>query len=369
MLTRFILMLAIAAAIFGGIAYTKYRQIETMAAKFSVPPPPTEVAAATVEAIARQNSITATGSLTAVQDVLVTNEVPGQVSALHFESGQVVAKGDPLLTLDSTVDSAVLTGLIAEQRLAEVQFERASKLVRDKTLAQSQYDEVAARRERAAADVAAQRARLTQKTIRAPFSGTLGIRRVDLGDYLDAGASIVPLQTLDPIFLDSAAPEKFLTLLAVGQTLHVKVEAYPGQQFQGHITAIEPGIDPATRMVRVRAELANPDHRLRPGMFAEVEALQATDERVLVIPETAVTYSPYGNSVFVIVDGKTGTTVDRRQVETGLSQDGRVAVTKGLKAGERVVAVGQNKLRNGMNVKIVLDAALTVASEPTDAVH
>lgn len=363
MLIRFVLMLVLATAIFGGIAYTKYHQIGTMAAKVSIPPPPTEIAVATVEQTAWQKSIRATGSLTAIQDVLVTNEVPGQIATLKFESGQVVAKGDPLLTLDATVDLAVLRGLIAEQRLAEIQYERASKLVRDKTMSQSQYDEAAARRDRVVADVVAQQARITKKTIRAPFSGTLGIRRIDLGDYLEAGSDIVPLQTLDPIFLDSAAPEKFLPILAIGQELRIKVQAYPDTRFVGYITAIEPGVDPATRMVRVRAQLANPEQQLRPGMFVEVEALQAATEPVLVIPETAVTYSPYGNSVFVVVDGKTGASVDRRQIETGEVQNGIVAITKGLTAGERVVAVGQNKLRNGMNVKIVADSALSAVSE------
>ncbi|MGH8596148.1 MAG: efflux RND transporter periplasmic adaptor subunit, partial [Gammaproteobacteria bacterium] len=271
--------------------------------------------------------------------------------------------GDPLVTLDSTVDAAVLAGLAAEQRLAEVQYARATKLVRDKTMAQSQHDEIAARRDRTKADVLAQQARITKKTIRAPFSGTLGIRRVDLGDYLEAGSSIVPLQTLNPIFLDSAAPGKYLPMLALGQELYVKVQAYPEERFVGRITAIEPGIDPATRMVRVRAELDNPDQRLRPGMFADVEALQNTDQPVLVIPATAVTYSPYGNSVFVVIDGNAGATVDRRQIETGASQNGTTAVTKGLTVGERVVTVGQNKLRNGMPVKIVPSAVVTATAE------
>lgn len=363
MLVRFVLMLALATAIFGGIAYTKYRQIETASAKFSVPAPPTEVAIATVEQTAWQKSLRATGSLTAIQDVFVTNQVPGQVAALHFESGQVVAKGDPLVTLDATVDTAVLGGLIADQRLAQIQFERASKLVRDKTMSQSQYDEAAARRDRVAADVIAQQARITKKTIRAPFGGTLGIRRIDLGDYLEAGSSIVPLQTLDPIFLDTAAPEKFLPVLAIGQELRIKAQAYPDTQFVGYITAIEPGVDPATRMIRVRAQLANSQQQLRPGMFVEVEALQAATKPVLVIPQTAVTYSPYGDSVFVVVDGDAGSSVDRRQIETGEVQDGIVAVTKGLAAGDRVVAVGQNKLRNGMHVKVVADSALSAASE------
>ncbi|MSR15699.1 MAG: efflux RND transporter periplasmic adaptor subunit [Gammaproteobacteria bacterium] len=361
MLIRFVLMLAVAVAIFGGIAYTKYRQIETMAATFTVPPEPTDVAVTKVKQVAWQKSIVGTGSLTAVQDVFVTNEERGLVAAVHFESGQIVTTGAPLVSLDTTVDAAVLSGLMAEQRLAEVQYERAAKLVRDKTMSQSQFDEAAARRDRVAADVVAQQARVTKKTIRAPFSGTLGIRRVDVGDYLVPGSNIVPLQTLDPIFIDSAVPEKFLPSLALKQKIRIKVQAYPNEWFHGEISAIESGIDPDTRMVRIRAVLSNTDQRLRPGMFAEINALQGLGEKQLVIPETAITYSPYGNSVFVVIDGKSGLTVERRQVETGESQDGVVAISKGLALGERVVTVGQNKLRNGMTVAIAPDA---MASTP-----
>lgn len=362
MFVRFLLMLLVVAAIVGGLAFTKQRQIKEMQATFSKPQPPTEVAVATVARKEWQRTIPGTGSLTAVQDAFVTNEVPGLVAALHFESGQRVAKGDPLLTLDATVDEAVLAGQVAELQLAEVQYQRARKLVRDRTMSQSQFDESAANRDRIAAEVAAQRARIAKKTVRAPFAGVLGIRRVDLGDYLAEGASIVSLQTLDPIYLDSAVPERFLPLLQIGQEVRMRVQAYGDESFGARLVAIEPGVDPATRMVRVRAEVANTDHRLRPGMFVEVEALQQARESMLVVPETAVTYSPYGNSVFVVTDGKDGLIVDRRQVETGEVRAGEVAILKGLAADERIVAVGQNKLRNGMRVAIVEDTALSADS-------
>lgn len=351
-------MILVAGAIFGGLAFTKQRQFEEMSAKFSIPPPPTHVAVTSVMRKSWPRTIAGTGSLTAVQDAFVTNEVPGIVAALNFESGQTVSTGDPLVTLESSVDAAVLGGLIAELRLAEVQFERAVKLVRDRTLSQSQFDEAAAKRDRAAADVGAQQAQIAKKTIRAPFSGTLGIRRVDLGDYLTAGASIVALQTLDPIFLDSAIPERFIPLLKVGQEVGARVQAYGDERFSGRLVAIEPGVDTATRMIRVRAELSNPEQRLRPGMFVEVEAVEDTTEEVNVVPATAITYSPYGNSVFIVVTGDGAPTVERRQIETGATRDGEVAVSKGLQADEKVVAVGQNKLRNGMRVEIVADHAL-----------
>ena len=364
MLLRFLLMILVAGAIFGGLALTKQRQIREMAAKFSTPPPPTHVAVTTVTRKSWPRIIKGTGSLTAVQNTFVTNEAPGIVTALNFDSGQIVSKGDALVTLESSVDTAVLKGLLAEQRLAEVQFERTAKLVRDRTMAQSQFDEAAARRDRAAAEVGAQQAQIAKKTVLAPFSGTLGIRQVDLGDYLKAGSSIVALQTVDPIFLDSAIPERFIPLLKVGQAVSIRVQAYGDERFSGRLTAIEPGVDTATRMIRVRAELANTDQRLRSGMFVEVEAVQDATEEVDVVPETAITYSPYGNSVFILAHGDSGLTVERRQIETGASRGGEVAITKGLQANEQVVAVGQNKLRNGMRVEIVMDHALRTDQTP-----
>ncbi len=367
MLLRFLLMLLVAGAIFGGLALTKRQQFREMTAKFSVPAPPTRVAVTTVTHKSWPRIITGTGSLTAVQDAFVTNETPGIVAALNFESGQTVTKGEPLVLLESSVDLAVLNGLQTEQRLAEVQFARASKLVRDHTLAQSQFDETIARRDRAAADVLAQQAQIAKKTIRAPFSGTLGIRRVDLGDYLKAGSAIVTLQTLDPIYLDSAIPERFIPQLKIGQQIRVRAQAYGDERFSGRLMAIEPGVDTATRMIRVRAELSNTDQRLRPGMFVEVEAVQETAEEVNVVPATAITYSPYGNSVFVITKGSEGPSVERRQIETGATRSGEVAITKGIEADDQVVAVGQNKLRNGLRVEIVTDDVLQRASAPGPA--
>lgn len=367
MLLRVLLMLVLVASLAGGLAYAKWRQMEAMQARFAVPQPPTQVAVATVEQIAWQRRIRGTGSLTAVQDVFVTNEVPGIVTALHFDSGQRVAQGAPLMNLDAAVDAAVLAGLVAERRLAELQFERAATLVKDRTLSRSQYDEAAARRARVAADVVAQQAQIAKKTVRAPFAGTLGIRRVDLGEYLAAGSPIVSLQTLSPIYLDSAIPERYLPKLVPGQTVALRVQAWGDERFSGRLVAIEPGVDPATRMVRVRAEFPNADERLRPGMFAEVEAIENTQQHVLVVPATAITYTPYGNSAFVVTPGKDGMTVERRQVETGETRDGKVAVLGGLAAGDQVVAVGQNRLRNGMRVEIVPDDTLERAAAAATA--
>jgi membrane fusion protein (multidrug efflux system) len=193
---------------------------------------------------------------------------------------------------------------------------------------------------------------IAKKKVLAPFTGRLGIRKVDLGQYLAPGSPIVPLEALSPIYADFSLPERYLASLAVGQKVLVAVQAYPGESFEGRITALNPGIEQGTRTVKVRAALENPQERLRPGMFAEVQVLLAAGRRVLTIPDTAITYAPYGDSVFLVVQGEQGLTVQRRQVETGETRKGRVAVAGGLALADRVVSAGQVKLRNGMPVAL-----------------
>ena len=245
-----------------------------------------------------------------------------------------------------------LQGLLAERTLARLKFERTAKLIKDKSVSKSDYDEARATLDNAEAQVAAQQALLDKKRIRAPFDGRLGIRRVDLGEYLSPGAPIVPLESLDPIYADFTLPERELARISKGQGIEVHVQAWPGQRFDGEIVAIDPGIQVGSRSFRVRAQLANPKELLRPGMFADVQVRLTQKEDVLTIPDTAISYAPYGDSVFVI-EGKDGqTTVSRRQIETGKSRAGRVAVVSGLEAGEQVVSAGHNKLRNGQRVAI-----------------
>lgn len=357
MFKRLMLMLLVVALAGGGIAAVKMRQITAMKAKFAAPPPAVAVVPAVVTAERWPRTLSAVGSFAPVQGVDVTTEVAGQVSALRFESGQRVNKGDILLALDASVDEAELAGLAADLKLSQLQYERAARLLKEKTMSQSQYDEATAKRDQAAALVEAKRAHIAKKTIRAPFSGVLGIRKVDVGQYLKEGAAIVPLQVLDPIYVDYALPERHFGVLKLGQQVDIGVQAYAGERFGGRITAFDPGLDTGTRNIRIRATLPNPDERLRPGMFADVRTSEGSDEDVLTIPTTAVTYTPYGDSVFVIAGEGEKLSVNRRQITTGETRHGRVAVTKGLDAGERVVAVGHNKLRNGMTVKLAAPPA------------
>jgi len=289
------------------------------------------------------------------------------VRELGFESGQRVAKGDLLLQLDDQVDRAELDSLKADRRLAEIEFERVARLVKKKVVSQSDYDEARATLDSATAKVASQRARMGKKAIRAPFAGLLGIRRVDLGQYLAPGAEIVSLQALDPIYVDYTLPERHLSRLAVGQSVQLGVQAYPEREFAGRISAISARIEEGTRAIRIRATLANREQLLRPGMFARVQTLLPERQDVLTLPERAITYNPYGDSVFVIEahgDEQAGGTeqVLRQQfVRLGRAYGDFVDVTDGLQAGDTVVTSGVFKLSSGM--KVVIDN--TLAPEPS----
>ena len=329
----------------------------------SMPPPPATVAAADVLAETWQPYLAAVGSLVANQGILVSPEVAGKVSAIRFESGQQVEAGSVLLEIDDSVEQAELEGIVAERRLAEQQFKRREELLDSKTISRSDVDEARLRLENAAAQLAAKRAVIAKKRITAPFSGWLGIRRVNLGEYVQPGTTIVPLEALQPIYVDYALPERHLDQISVGQAVEIEVQAYPGEVFTGRITAVNPGIDPGTRSLQVRAVMENPQARLRPGMFAEVRTVLPQRPAVLTLPQTAITYNPYGDSVFVIQEGESGASVQRRQVKTGGVRNGRVEIVQGLQPGERVVVAGQVKLRNEQAVvvdnSIVLDTQIT----------
>lgn len=352
MIKRLVLVLLALGLTFGGIFGWKYYQMQQQAAQAATPPPPATVAATHVRTQTWQSYLHAIGSLVAIQGIQVNNEVPGQVKEIAFKSGDKINKGEILLQLDDSVDQAELAGLIADQRLAELQFRRMAKLYSEQSVSRAELDEAKARLENTEAQVASKQALINKKRIRAPFSGSLGIRQVDLGEYLAPGSPIVPLQALDPIYVDYSLPEQHFDKLSVGQQVLLEVPAYPGDTFEGRIVAINPGVDRGTRSVRVRALLNNPKFRLRPGMFAEVRTVLSERHDVLTLPRTAVTYNPYGDAVFVIQEQNQALVVQRKQVTTGQTRDGSVEIIKGLAQGQRVVSVGQVKLRNGQQVTI-----------------
>ena len=352
MLVRITLVILLLAGVFGGIFGWKLHTAQQMAAAQAGGPPPAVIAAAAAQHETWQPFLQVVGSLSSVAGIDVNSEVGGQVSAIHFKSGGQVKQGELLLELDDRTDEAALQGLLAERTLARLKFDRVAKLVKDKSVSKSDYDEARAMLDSAEAQVAAQQALIGKKRIRAPFDGWLGIRRVDLGEYLTPGAPIVPLEQLDPIFCDFTLPERELARVRSDQKVEVRVQAYPAQVFSGRITAIDPGVNVGDRSFRVRAELGNPEQTLRPGMFADVRVELPQEDPVVTVPDTAISYAPYGDSVFVIEQQDGKQVVSRRQIETGATRDGRVAVLSGLKEGEQVVSAGHNKLRNGQAVVI-----------------
>lgn len=352
MFSRFLLVLLFLAAVIGGLAYLKYGQIQRDMAMFSKPMPAPTVTVAEVRGTRWEPTLEAVGSVQAVQGVDVSNEVAGQVREIRFESGAQVRKGDVLLLLDDTVDRADLEGLVAAEKLAEIKLGRNKTLLKDKAVSQGDFDEASAQLDQARALVKAKQANIDKKTIRAPFAGQLGIRQVDLGQYLKEGTVIVSLQALDPVFVDYSLPERYLSDIAEGQGVRVRAAPYPDQTFEGSILAISPAIDQGTRNVMIRAELKNPELKLRPGMFARVSTLLPVQEAVATLPRQAITFNTYGDSVFLIEEKDGKTVAQRRQVKTGAVRGDEVAVLSGLKAGDRVVSAGQVKLRNGQEVAI-----------------
>lgn len=351
MLKRYFIVALCAVLLLGGLFGYKFYQIR-LAASLIPPPPPAVVAVTEVRQEQWSSNLSAIGSLTAVASVDVSSEIAGKVKAIHFDSGQTVKPGQLLVELDASTDLATLQGLLAEQKLAQIQFERSSKMIEKKFVAAADLDLHRAQLEQATAAVSSKRSEIDKKQIRAPFGGELGIRQVDLGRFLDKGNPIVNLQQLDPIYLDFNLPERHIAKLTKGQTISLSVEAYPGRQFTGRIQAIAPALQENSRSMKIRAVLDNPDKALRPGMFAQVIIESGQPVILLSLPDTAITYNPYGNSVFLIVDGEHGKTVQSRQIETGQQRNGRIEIVSGLQAGDKVVSVGQVKLRNGMPVTI-----------------
>jgi membrane fusion protein (multidrug efflux system) len=351
MFKRLLIVIVFSLLVFGGLFGTKVLQIQTAMASRQMPPPPV-VAVSQVQVETRCPSLSTVGSLETSAGIQISNEVAGTVKAFHFKSGDQVSEGQLMLELDTSTDQADLERLQAAQWLAQVKFDRVKTLIGKKLSSQSEYDEAQALLTGARASVALQRALLEKKRIKAPFTGRLGIRQVSLGEYLAVGTDIVSLDALDLMYADFSLPERTLAKLTVGQTVRIRVQAYPDEFFEGQISAITPAVDVGTRSIKIRADLANPDEKLQPGMFAHVEVLMPKEQTVLTVPDTAITHNPYGEYVYIVESSDEGHKTIYRQIETGSTRDGRVEITKGLEAGERVVTAGQVKLRNDMMVQI-----------------
>jgi len=350
LIKRLAVVLAFLALVFGGVFGWKYLQQQKQAGTGGGSPP--TVSTRRVVSDRWQPALEAIGSITPTRGVVVSGEVPGIIRKIYFDSGQHVDEGELLVELDVEVDRAELAALQADRRLAEITRDRVSQIVSDNLGPRSELDEAQAKLDRVEAEIAAKQAMIRKKSIRTPFAGELGIRIVNPGQYLAPGDEIVQLVGLDPIYAEYSLPERFLSELHVGQDVVVQVQAYPGAVFEGSIYAISPSIQTASRSVRIRALLDNTDQRLRPGMFAEVDTLLEVRDSVLTLPQRAVTYNPYGESVFVVNEADGTKTVTLTQIKTGQVRDGRVEIVSGLDEGTEVVSDGHNKLRNGQAISV-----------------
>lgn len=369
LLRRMLIMLGVVALVVLALAAYKglaiYREIQ----QFAVAQPPISVNAA--EAVERpwQSRLPAIGTLKAFQGIDLTVEVAGTARDVLFQSGEKVRLDQPLIQMDSEVEQASLGTAQAELGLARVEYQRGRNLVDRQAISRSEFDRLSAELQKANASVAQLQATLAKKRILAPFAGTIGIRQVDVGDYLASGTTIATLQDLSTLFVDFFLPEQNVPQLAIGQRVRIQVAAYPDEVFEGQIDAINPKVEATTRNLLVRAKLANPDEKLLPGMFANLQVLLAGETPQVLVPETAITYTLYGNSVYVIEeqaakgDQPAQLQVQRRVVETGERREGQVVILKGLQAGERVVSAGQLKLDNGAHVTIVDDQTLQAEAE------
>jgi membrane fusion protein, multidrug efflux system len=335
--------------------------------------PPTTVTSAEVKQENWPPLLSAVGSVSAVQGATISSELPGTVAEVGFESGAVVKKGALLVRFDTSAEEAQLRSADADTELAKADLERARDLAARKVISKAELDTAESKFKQKSAMTENMRAIIAKKTMQAPFDGIAGIRMVNVGQMVKAGDQIVPLQSLDPVYVDFALPQQRLADLSNGLEVNMHTDAFPGRVFHGTLTAINSAVDVATRNVTLQATFPNADHKLRPGMFAKVDVVLPRKEAVLAIPATAIAYAPYGDSVFVIEkkkDEKTGkeSQVIRQQfIRTGETRGDFVTVTQGLKAGETVVSSGVFKLRNGMPVVINNELAPKPEVNPTPA--
>ena len=360
------------AAVAGPLFLVKMRQFKAMGdagAAMAAHMPPTVVTATPAKQDSWGHSLTAPGSLAAVQGVTIAAEIPGKIVKIAFEPGAAVKAGDLLIQLDTSTEEAQLRAAEATAALGKANLDRAKELRQNNTNSLAELDAADAQAKQANAQAESIRSVIAKKTIRAPFAGRLGLRLVNLGQILRDGDSITTLQTLDPIYVNFSLPQQRLSLLTPGTAVRVTTDAAPDVTFEGKINAINSEVDPATRNIRVQATLPNREEKLRAGMFGNVEVVLPTQEQVLMIPVTAVLYAPYGDSVFIVDEkkdeksGKVELVLRQQFIRVGSARGDFVSVVDGLKPGEQVVTSGVFKLRPGTKVvidnKLAPDAKLT----------
>ncbi|MDB5565841.1 MAG: secretion protein HlyD [Tardiphaga sp.] len=370
MVRWFIIVGVLLALLVGGlVGFNAFRS--HMIAQFfaTMKPPPTVVTAAEAKSEVIPNLLSAVGDLAAVHQVNVTSDVSGRITDIMFTAGSTVKAGMPLVQLFDGPEQGDLASFKAQATVAQLNLDRAKQLAARQFGPQATVDTAQAAYDQAQAGIARTEAVISQKLVRAPFDGDLGTRRVEVGLYLTAGTQIVSLTDLSALYANFTVTEKDSGRLQVGQIVRIAVDAYPGRKFEGKLTTIEPQISTDTRNIRVQATIQNPERILKPGMFATTTVVLPDKPAVITVPETAVDYTLYGDSVYLITekkgdDGKTSLNAVRTFVRTGDRLDGRAVILSGVKAGDRVVAVGQLKLQSGAAVAISTDPAPQIPAKP-----
>lgn len=358
MAKRMVLMLVVMLALVGGLGFVKFKQVEAaieQGKNFKIP------ATAVTTVVAKKEvwpaNFSVIGTAAAIQGVTVSADLPGTIDKIHFESGQWVKEGEVLVELDTRQERAQLASLEAQRDLAKVNYDRAQQLVGAGVIAKQEYDNATAQQKATEAQVGDIKAAIARKTIKAPFSGVLGIRQVSLGQYLAAGQAIVSLQTLSPIYVNFGVPQQDAGKVVTGHILRVTNSDLPGMAFTGRITALDSVINEQTRNIQVQSIVTNKDNKLRPGMFVQVELPLGSPREVISLPASAINYAPYGDSVYVVTDmkdpkGNTYKGVRQQVVKVEGSRGDQVGVVSGLNPGDEVVSSGVFKLRNGAPVVV-----------------
>jgi membrane fusion protein, multidrug efflux system len=358
MAKRMLVMLTLTLLFVGALGFVKFKQIQTAIAQGAAYQPPPE-AVTTVIAAQEQwpSTINAIGTMAAVRGVTVSADLPGIVEQILFESGDAVREGQTLAILDTRQEQAQMAAAEAQRVRARLNFNRMQELLDQQVISKAEYESATAQSRETEARVGEIRAAIERKTIRAPFSGILGIRQVNKGQYLAGGDPLVTLQSLNPIYVNVGVPQQVIGQVRVGRSVRITTESLGSVTFEGRVTAIDSVVDETTRNIQVQATLANPDAKLRPGMFVQTEMVLGANQPVIALPASSISYAPYGDSVFVVSDmkddkGRTYRGVRQQIVRLGPARGDQIAVLSGIKAGDEIVTSGLFKLRNGAAVEV-----------------
>ena len=358
MLKRMVVTLGVMVAIVAALGFVKFQQIQTAIAQgASFQPPPDAVTTVVASEAQWPSSFSAIGTVAAVQGVAISADLPGIVERIQFDSGQSVRAGDVLAVLDTKQEQAQLAALEAQRELARLTFNRIQGLLNERVISQAEFDRASAEFQQTDARVGEVRAVIARKTIRAPFSGILGLRQVNLGQYVAGGGQLVTLQSLNPIYVNFGVPQQSVGQIPVGRSVRITANDAAGAGWTGRVSAIDSTVDEATRNIQIQATLANPDGRLRPGMFVQAEVGLGPARTLIALPGSAISYAPFGDSVFVVADlkdpdGRAYRGVRQQFVKLGPSRGDQISVLSGIKPGDEVVTSGVFKLRNGAAIQI-----------------